>query len=374
MKRRLLSLLIGGLAAGSMGVAYADIQGVGEPTTKSVSKLAVLPAAAQSAATPDQVARLQEKLRLIGQILGASSASVQAQPNAAEAAKWAREAMYGMSLEQVSAVGMPTTFRALSDSIAKARVTPKALGAASTDLVFFPFPPCRYIDTRNVGGKITGARGFDFANSGNTYGGDVACNLATLSGASQNAIAAVSLNMTIVDTSTAAAPGFATARPAGATQSTALVNWTVSSAGFQLGNAAVITTDQSGSTNELEIFTSGAVHAIVDVAGVFAAPTATALACVNVFNATTSTLAPNSFTQFQDADIVACPTGYTATNFIWDYVSGSGGMAPWENAIANAQPTGNISLGFTHVPPNASSAGTTITFTPGRRCCRVPGR
>ena len=228
----------------------------------------------------------------------------------AEKRQWMREALYSMPLAQIRAIRPTGNVDATTQAIARAQVQAKALGAASTDLVFFPFAPCRYIDTRNVGGKITGARGFDFANSGNVYGGAAGCNLTTLSGAGENQIAAVSLNMTIVDTSTAAAPGFATARPAGATASTALVNWTVSSAGFQLGNAAVITNDQTGAANELEIFTSGAVHAIVDVAGVFAAPTATLPDCF-LDNTSTETPANGVAWNFNS---VACPATHRAVS------------------------------------------------------------
>lgn len=354
MKRTMLSILVGHLLVATVGLAQAQ-EGTLGTTEKGGGRLSARTVAADSDITVDQVARLQEKLRLIEQIMRASSADIQARPNASEAAKWARESLYGMSLEQVSAVGAPTTFQALSDSITKARVMPKTLGSASSDLVFFPFPPCRYIDTRNVGGKISGARGFDFALAGNTYGGAAACNLTTLSGATQNQIAAVSLNMTIVDTSTAGAPGFATARPAGATALTALVNWTVSSAGFQLGNAAVITTDQSGGANELEIFTSGAVHAIVDVAGVFAAPTATALSCTTVTGVNTPFPANSANTL---APAPACTAGYTAVSLECE-------------SSTNASRVLGLNAAGCFFANDSASASTVRTDT---KCCRVPGR
>jgi len=263
-----------------------------------------------------------------------------------------------MSLEQVASIGTPTTFRGLGESIAKAQVMPKDLGGASTDLVFFPFAPCRYIDTRNVGGKISGARGFDFSLSGTSYGGSAGCSLTTLSGASENQIAAVALNMTIVDTSTAAAPGFATARPAGATQSTALVNWTASSAGFQLGNAAVITTDQSGALDEMEIFTSGPVHAIVDMAGVFAAPNATALSC-NTVTGTVSVPVGSGFSLAQ----ASCAAGFTRT--------GGGCNIP---DIAGASILSTNPLSTTTWNCAFNQTGTGYTGTAYVLCCRTPGR
>lgn len=361
MKRKLLSVLVAGLVAGSIGVAQGQ-----EKAVVGLDKAFAMPSSGPTSEGPGvttaQVARLQEKLRLIDGVMRASSADIRARPNAAEAAKWARESLYGMSLEQVSAVGTPTTFEALSDSIAKNRVLPKALGAASSDLVFFPFAPCRYIDTRNAGGKIAGARGFDFANAGGTYGGDAACNLTTLSGAGEDQIAAVSLNMTIVDTSAAGAPGFATARPAGATQQTALVNWTVASSGFQLGNAAVITTNQSGAANELEIFTSGAVHAIVDVAGVFAAPTATALSCTQV-NSGDVIVPPNSAI-FVEA---TCPAGYTLTGGGFYINEGSLGVP--NDWLWVSYPFGNTWRTAYSNQTGGNRNGRTYAV-----CCRIPGR
>ncbi len=350
MKRTLFSLLLGGLAAtATIAVSAQDPAGIASAP------------AARSGVTAEQRAALTEKLTRIDTIMRAAEADG-VNSMTAEKRQWMREALYSMPLAQIKAIRPTGNVDATTQAIARAQVQAKALGAASTDLVFFPFAPCRYIDTRNVGGKITGARGFDFANSGNVYGGAAGCNLTTLSGAGENQIAAVSLNMTIVDTSTAAAPGFATARPAGATASTALVNWTVSSAGFQLGNAAVITNDQTGAANELEIFTSGAVHAIVDVAGVFAAPTATLPDCF-LDNTSTETPANGVAWNFNS---VACPATHRAVS--------SGSYAFATDAYVHHQ------LDSNQTPPdkafcygrNVSGASTTVRCTV--LCCRIPGR
>jgi hypothetical protein len=194
------------------------------------------------------------------------------------------------------------------------RAAQKALGDDSADLVFTPFAPCRYIDTRNVGGKISGIRTYDLANNGGAYGGAVSCDPKTLAGvASEDLIGAYALSVTIVDTSTAGAPGFATMRPAGSTQTSALVNWTVSSAGFQLGNAAVVASDQTSGVAEIEIQTSGAVHAIVDLSGAFTPPQKTALDCVTVANpggGTTTGDVPAGTSAIHSA---TCTTGYEIT-------------------------------------------------------------
>ncbi len=203
-------------------------------------------------------------------------------------------------------------FEAYTDAILRvSKVDTKALGSNSTDLVYRPWAPCRYIDTRNVGGKIAGGRSYETFNDGATYGGAAACDPKTLAAVSDhNQIAAYALNVTIVDTSAAASPGWMTIRPYGSTNLTALVNWTVSSAGFQLGNSAVVTADQGPLAGEIEIFTSGSVHAIVDVAGAFAAPGVTALDCTEVQAAGSGTIANN--TEAFGPERPACASGYTA--------------------------------------------------------------
>jgi hypothetical protein len=168
--------------------------------------------------------------------------------------------------------------------------------------------------------------------------------------------------MTIVDTSTAASPGFATMRPAGSTVLTALVNWTVSSPGFQLGNAAVITQAQNaafGNAEELEILTSGAVHAIVDLGGAFLAPTATALQCVTTANIATPVNAGVNFS----LNASACPATYTSVS-------------------VNCRTSGFNTVNYASIGANTGGAdcqgtntsGAQITMNVSQTCCRVPGR
>lgn len=50
------------------------------------------------------------------------------------------------------------------------------------DLVYKPISPCRFIDTRSVGGPINGTRSFNLNLTGATYGGQAACNPIALIG------------------------------------------------------------------------------------------------------------------------------------------------------------------------------------------------
>ena len=141
------------------------------------------------------------------------------------------------------------------------------------------------------------------------YGGDAGCAPVTLAGvASDDQIAALAVNIAIVDTSQGA-PGFLGIRPAGATQVTALANWANASPSTQDSNAAIITMDQTAATDEFEIFASSPVHTIIDLLGAFIAPQATALDCVVATTPADATadLLP------QQAVIkgIGCPTGYT---------------------------------------------------------------
>jgi hypothetical protein len=181
----------------------------------------------------------------------------------------------------------------------------KLLGDATDDLVFKPFIPCRYIDTRFVGGKISGIRAFNIAGLGG-------CDPVTLAGVSSAAeIGAIAFNIAIVDTS-AGAPGFLTVRPAGSTQLTTMLNWWQASVSAQDSNAAVSAINQAG-PNEFEILTSGPVHVIMDLLGAFVSPHATALDCTTAATPSGSSATGDVAAGAGAAFVASCPVGYTIT-------------------------------------------------------------
>jgi hypothetical protein len=161
---------------------------------------------------------------------------------------------------------------------------PQALGSPTSDLVYTPIAPCRFIDTRNVGGKINGFREFGLHLSGAAYGGSGACELPALFGVSPDGFGALALNITIVDTSTASTPGFLAVKPTAAAPATSLLNWYVAGPQVQLANQGIVTVNQdAGSPIEFVIQTAGAVHVVADVFGAFIAPAATPLFVTRVF-------------------------------------------------------------------------------------------
>lgn len=237
---------------------------------------------------------------------------------------------------------------------------PDALGDFERDLVYTALEPCRIVDTRVAGGPIAANsnRGFyawGFSSFAGQGGSDTNCGLA---GQSPEV---VMLSVTAVNPANA---GYATVYPANSAEVplVANVNYT---AGAIVNNAVAAKLGTSGLV-DFRIYTWAASHYVVDIVGYFDAPYATALSCQNVYNPTATIVPVGGFTYVLDANIAACPAGSTATSYQWDYVVGSGGVAPWENALGSGIGMSHTTLG--------GGAGTDIEVLLGRRCCRVPGR
>jgi hypothetical protein len=130
----------------------------------------------------------------------------------------------------------------------------------------------------------------------------------------------------------------------------------------QASNAAIVTINQGGLFPEIDIFTSGAVHAIVDIFGAFRASGATALDC---FTDDSTTANPANGAEW-NFDSVACPATHRAVS--------SGSYAFASSAYVHHQ------LRTSQTPSdrafcygrNVSGAATTVRCTV--TCCRVPGR
>lgn len=246
---------------------------------------------------------------------------------------------------------------------ASARSTHKRLGNVSQDVVYKPVTPCRLIDTRNVGGKISGVRAYNLDVAGNPYGGDPACNLAAIVGQSQGQVGALFLNITIIDPQTV--PGFIAARKAGDTNLTSWVNWYQSGPAVQSANAGIVTTanaENAAQANSFEILSSGAVDVIVDLFGAFVRPEATALDCM--IARTNDVMMP--FGPPGPWVVRAtCPAGYMAT--------GVSCGADFQSAVHYFGPFG-ISLTTYECAFVKSNDGATAYVATSTTCCRVPGR
>jgi hypothetical protein len=353
MKRQIGTIAIA--AAVGLAAAQSAAQDSSGMPLGPVSQSNMKSTEAPPTITPAQRARLNEKLALVSRLLAQMEPGAKAEGLSAGWRQSTMNSLFALSnetLASLSNVGSPS---ALPKAIASAkRVAPKALGDSTQDLVYTPITPCRYIDTRNVGGAINGTRSYDFDL--NSYGGNCPNDPYGLFGGTLGAIAA---NVAIVAPSTA--PGFATIVPVGTSPSVALVNWYESGAAVQASNAAIITNDQSANPAEVDIFTSSTVHVIVDIFGAFRAPQATALQCVNA--SATVNVAAGSF----GTATATCPAGYTVTGGGYDgFSSGTGAQS---SKSPESYPSGNGWYVFFN-----NDSGGAFTMETYARCCRVPGR
>lgn len=354
MKRTWVSMLVGGLFAVTAGGAIAQDQAAAFGEKGMVLTNPV----AGPAFTPQQRARLAEKLRMVGDIVAQMEARAAADGLAPGWRQSTMSTLYGLSNETLSVMKGVRSVNDLPGAIAHAkRVAPKALGSQTEDVVYTPITPCRYIDTRDVGGKINGTRSYDLdLNSYTLSGIKCASSPYTTFGST---LAALAVNLAIVDPS--GAPGFATIVPNGAATNVALMNWYQSGPTVQASNAAIVTIDQTiGPLDEIDIHTSGPVHAIVDVFGAFRASGATALSCVQ--QSATSSVAGNGGFGLITA---TCPAGYTVTGGGYNGAS-LGANSSWS---PENMPSGN---GWMVSFYNWSASA--FTMEAFAICCRVPGR
>jgi hypothetical protein len=364
------SMVVAGLASTTVAAAPAAVDDVGSLR-------------ARSQWTQAQTAEVQQRFELAKGIVQ------RLKPDAARlglAAGWERATLTMLLMQPATVLREASAahdYAGVMAVTARHRVEAKALGNASADLVFKPFTPCRFLDTRNVGGKLVplpAARAFDIAQTGATYGGDAGCAPVTLAGvASDDQIAALAVNIAIVDTSEGA-PGFLGIRPMGTTQVTALANWTSASPSTQDSNAAIITMDQSGLMDEFVIFASSPVHTIIDLLGAFTAPQATVLDCPTFVSqpgsSTAGDIAPGTSKIFS----AACGAGYRLTGGACNYFTTAGG-APLETdnkVVMNraSQPFDSVTQTWENRYICHMTNNDSITWRAQARaiCCRVPGR
>lgn len=320
----------------------------------------------------EQRTRLAARLRIVDLLMRVVEPDLRTADNGVARRQWMLQSLYAMPLEKLQSIPPSPSFQALSAAIVdKSTSSPAALGSPSDDLVYKPIAPCRFVDTRVAGpGKLSGSRSFDISQSGNVYGGDVNCNLPTLAGASVVAIAAVAMNLTYFDTSTAVIPGFLGARPVGSTNLTSVLNWNVSNAFAQDANTTVVTMNQSGTTDEFEVFMSaGSVHVIIDMMGMFLAPQATALDCTTVVTNGAGSVPTGSTFPFPTPTV--CPTGYTGVAIACEY-----GPTPPDGLALTSVGAADVTTGFLTCLWRNDSGGTLngSDFHTHTRCCRVPGR
>lgn len=244
-----------------------------------------------------------------------------------------------------------------------AALDPQALGSSTADLVYTPITPCRIVDSRIAGGRLSAnvTKTFDvdgqnasspsFAAQGGSSAG---C------GVPYGVSYAVAMTITSVHPSTS---GFFTAWGLGTKPNSSVLNFAYDTAAANTTILPVV----PGAGNDFSVASSTASDIVIDVVGYFAPPgvtAAVALDCTNVASAVTTI--PNNVYTAVDAN---CPAGYSVTG---------GGTYPIDGTLGRPQV-------WTDGSPNAASGngwrvwfdnqtGSNRSGQTYARCCRVPSR
>lgn len=220
------------------------------------------------------------------------------------------------------------------------------------NLVFTPMTPCRFIDTRNVGGPIGPSPStFNTDNFGSTYGGSSSCILPAAG------LSTFAANVTIAQPSTAA--GYLTVRPAGSSNVTSWMNWNQAGVTVAVANAGTISASLDPLIGyDFEMLTGGGtVQVIVDYFGYFSVVAPTALTCTYPSNSLPITGGSGQVLQVNSP---SCPAGYTLTGGGCDVVNGG-------IYLEHSKPIGNAwSCFYT----NTGSISSSVTASAS--CCQVP--
>jgi len=250
------------------------------------------------------------------------------------------------------------------------------LGSTTTDQVFIPIVPCRVVDTRNVGGQISAGftRNYDFYASTGTFdfstqGGDAGVASTSCPGTvNPNGGPPSAAVMTVTVVSPSAAGNWVVWSGANPVPNVSALNW--SGPGQILANTTVVQaggrtgTGPGGSILDFAVKyngPSGAAHFIADVVGYMVENQATALQCVTLTAAGSSTTAAGGLV------IVFAPTctaGYTKTAN--GCVVASGANVPMLET--------NITFNDCIWINNSGGTVNNSSYTSESRCCRVPGR
>lgn len=202
-------------------------------------------------------------------------------------------------------LGQRTSDALAIDGLARSqgsRAEVMALGSPASDLVYTMVTPCRIVDTRNAGGRMTAGETRSFSSSGASFvaQGGAASDCAMPADAS-----AVVLNIVAVTPDT---DGYMTVYPYGVTRPNA------ASLNYHAGRVAaneIIARQVLGQPQDFSVYTYAGADLVIDVAGYFMAPHATALDCVQVRSNPVSI--PRNIVPYIEFSTPNCPAGYSLT-------------------------------------------------------------
>lgn len=303
--------------------------------------------------TAEQLANVERRIALATALVNRAQPDAMAQGLSNGWRQASLESLLALPLRQLEQVDQraPT-----ADSIASALAAPIGdpfIGSPYDDLVYRPIAPCRYIDTRNVGGPFVGYRDYDLYVNGAGYGGVASCNVQTLFGVHEEYFGALAMNVAVIGPN--AAPGFLAVKPTQAAPTSSLVNWY--EVGAQVANQAIVVTDHDlNAAADFTILASATTHVIVDIFGAFVLPQGTALQ--QTFRTTQYTLGVGGLGNLSSP---GCPPTYSLT--------GGGCNASHAGVLVVASFRVGNQWSCTHQNPTGSPALITIEAI----CSRIPG-
>ena len=179
--------------------------------------------------------------------------------------------------------------------------TPAALlGDADKDFVYTPITPCRIVDTRNAGGKITGGNSRGFSAHGSNMSGQGGNAAGCTQNGNGDVFAGYVFNITVTQPNNG---GFLTVYAQGDPRPNAsILNYTGNAT---VANSTIVKTGYLVGS-DFRIYTSTTAHVIVDVMGYFDKPERTSPDVFVVQTADTAIGANGT----QTLDTPSCPAGY----------------------------------------------------------------
>lgn len=239
------------------------------------------------------------------------------------------------------------------DPRGQAAIPGKALAARAA---YNALPPCRLVDTRNVGARIAAGGVLDIKVSGPDMlaqgGAATDCGVPADAGG-------VVVNVTVVAPDGA---GYLTAYPYGATRPLASsLNYV---AGAIAGNE-VIAPRTVGQAADVALFSYAATDVVVDVVGYFATPPRSTLSCTDVVEV--RSLPTDNYTDVS----AVCPFNQT----LFRYSAPVSGRCRWLGLPAGATPPGTLSgaiySGYRFACEGGNLSGQTQQIETTAVCCDV---
>jgi hypothetical protein len=235
----------------------------------------------------------------------------------------------------------------------------KAFGSATGDLIFFPSPPCRIVDTRTVGGAFASSETRTYSFTGGVSQVNPSTCNPYLSYPGAPFPAAMAINVGAIAFGLGGSPsvsGFVSVYPQGGSATTSFMNFWGNDI---ISNAGVVPLNQTN--GQFTVLAQFPTHITVDYFGSFVESPATALDCVQTALTTQSVLNGGII----NFDANACPSGFTAVSLTCHATNAFGGT-DWTGSGLKTTGTNDCQ--------GVNNSGITQIYNAATTCCRIAGR